>query len=511
MIATVSLCLLLIIPLVSVFVGMGKGGEMWQHVAETVLFQYVWNSLWLLLSVSVFSVAMALPSAWFLSRYRFPGKTLLQGMMLLPLAIPGYVAAIVYLRLPEMAIPLLVKIRTTFGFEAYQLAEALLRQGTLSLLLAAVLSPYIHFPLRTAFQVQRRQLLEAAQLLGRSPRSQFFTVALPLARPALMAGLALVCMEVLNEYGAPHFFGVPTLTVGVFRTWFGLGDSASAVRLAGGMMLLVLMLLGAERFTRGRARFVEAQDSSAPAECPPLKGRGLFWAYLSCGVPLLIGFWIPILVLIHWSIISWDAASAWGRGSRIGESFLIAGLSALAITLLALLAHYSRRLHPLRWLKGLLEIAQLGYAVPGVVVAVGVLLLLGPLGFSGSLVAIGLGYLLRFFAVAGRPLQAAMLRVCGSMDEASRLLGRSPLQSLTRITFPLIRGSFVAVVLLVFVDILKELPLSMLLRPAQFETLATLSFGLASEGRIQAAAFPSLLMVLLAVLALVVMNRVKST
>jgi iron(III) transport system permease protein len=508
------LCLLILLPLLALLLGMRERGPLWEHLAGTVLSGYVINTLWLTVSVALLSILMAVPAAWLLSHFEFPGRPVLEWAMVLPLAVPTYVAAFVYKQIPEAAIPLLIHIRSTYGIDTYLFAEAFIRKAVLALFMAAVLYPYLYLSLRAAFMVQRRGVIEAAQVLGRGPTSVFFSIALPLARPALIAGVSLIGMEVLNDYGAVYFMGVPTLTVGIFRTWTGLGDLASAVRLAGLMMLGILIVLGLESRHRGRARFSETADDSTPFLRHCLSRRASITALLTCLIPLSLGFIVPLLQLFHWAYLSTLAYGNTIPWQRMGHSLTLSLGAATVLTLISVVLIYAQRLHPVRWLQQPIRLAGLGYAIPGAVVAVGVMIFLGYIDqrfttftFIGSVHAIGFGYVVRFLAVGIHPVRAGMERVCGSLDAASRILGHSPTYTLFRINLPLIRGTLLAVTMLVFVDILKELPLTMILRPVDFDTLATLAFGLANDSRIQECAIPSLLIIFLATLGLFGLNR----
>lgn len=521
-IATALFAVMVLVPLGTVLLGLGRSGPEWGHIQETVLNTYLLNTLILIASVSGLALLMALPTAWLVAAFDFPCRRFFEWALILPLAIPTYVAAFAYIKVPEKAIPLLVWIRTTFGPETFFQAEMFLRYGLLSLLLAGVLYPYLFISARASFSRQQGAVIEAAQLLGCRPVPVFLTIALPLARPAIVAGLSLVIMEVVNDYGAVHFMGVPTLTEGIFRTWFGLGDRASAVRLAGIVMVVILALIMMERFQRGRARFVEDASHSRPLARHRLPfGQGLI-ATFTCALPFAIGFVIPVFQLIYWAIAlegTWQIRS-W---QLLGNTVWLSLATAVVLTSIALIIAYAWKLHNVAWLRALSRLATMGYAVPGAVVALGVMLSFGWMDartsewhrrvglpevfLSGTLVAIGFAYIVRFLAVAFQPLQAGMERICGSLDEASRVLGRVPLATLWRVNLPLLRGTLFGALMLVFVDILKELPLTLILRPANFETLATLAFGMAGEGRIQESAVPSLLIIILGAVGLMLLNR----
>lgn len=512
------LTLLIFLPIGAVLIHLTKAGPEWGHLVETVLPRYLVNTAVLVGGVSALALLMGVLPAWLVTVHDFPGRKWFSWALILPLAFPSYVAAFVFYQGPEAAIPFLIQVRTNFGVEAFLKAELVIRYGLLILMMAAVLYPYIYLACRAAFAQQGRALIESARCLGDRPAAVFFRVALPLARPAMAAGTALVIMEVINDYGAVHFFGVPTLTEGIFRTWFGMEDKVSALRLAGIVMMAIAFLLVAEQLLRGRARYVEAEGTTVPMERRKLRGGKGLVAALCCLLPLSIGFLYPAGRLAHWAWL--NLTSERGVGLAFGESLarglVLAGLTALVVTCLAALFAFAVRLkeNPPRRICS--RLAGLGYATPGAVIAVGVLVVFGGLDrlglpflpvFSGTIFLIGFAYLVRFFAIPLQLSRAGMDRLGPSLGEASRLLGRSPLSTFLRIDLPLLRGPLLAAAMLLFVDILKELPLTLILRPANFETLATTAFSLAKEARLQACAVPSLMIVAAGAVGLLVMNR----
>lgn len=351
-------------------------------------------------------------------------------------------------------------------------------------------------------------------MLGKSGAATFFQIALPLARPAIVAGLSLIVMEVINDYGAVNFFGVPTLTEGIFRTWFGLQDRASAVRLAGLAMGIVLILLVLERGQRGDARYCDIGISSAPLARKKLGHWAVVGTWLVCFIPLAIGLIWPVIRLSSWAWMTWQKVLKPDFVAQLGRSLLLSLGAAFVLTAVALLFAYALKLHPGRWMRMTNRVATIGYAAPGAVIAIGVMVAFGAIDHlfgqavvSGTLFAIGFAYLVRFLAVAYQPVGAGLTRICGRLDESSRVLGKPPLVTLLQIDLPLIRGTMLAAAMLVFVDILKELPLTMILRPANFDTLATTAFGLAKEGRIHECAVPSLLIVIAGAIGLAILNR----
>ncbi|MDF1656008.1 MAG: iron ABC transporter permease [Verrucomicrobiales bacterium] len=509
---------LICLPIFAVLIHLTKEGPEWAHLVETVLPRYLINTAVLVVGVTAAALLMGVLPAWLVTVNNFPGRGLFCWMLILPLALPSYVAAFVFYQGPEAAIPLLIWIRTNISVDAFLKTELVIRYGLLILMMSAVLYPYIYLACRAAFSQQGRTLIESARCLGDRPGAVFFRVAIPLARPAMVAGSALVIMEVINDYGAVHFFGVPTLTEGIFRTWFGMGDKVSALRLAGIVMLAVAALLIVEQLLRGKARYVEAEGSSIPLVRKTLSGGRAAAAFLCCLIPLTIGFLYPVGRLVHWSWLNLtsDRGVSLTFGDSLVRGLVLAGATALVVTLLASFFAFAVRLreNPVR--KSCFRLSTLGYATPGAVIAVGVLVVFGGLDrleirwiplFSGSLFLIGFAYLVRFIAIPLQLSRAGMDRLGPSLGEASRLLGWAPFTTFLRIDLPLLKGPLLAAAMLLFVDILKELPLTLILRPANFETLATSAFSLAKEARLQACAVPSLMIVAAGAVGLLIMNR----
>ncbi len=515
MVCALLLAALVMAPLGAVLLGVSRTGPEWEYVVTTLLGEYVKNTLILALLVSLLSLFLAIPAAWLVIRHEFPGRRVFEWALVLPLAFPTYVGAVTYLQVPEALIPALVHIRATYGTDAFLLCQTCLRYGLLAIVLASVLFPYVYLTARASFAHHSRALIEASQMLGRSSWATFFHVALPLSRPAIIAGLSLVVMEVLNDYGAVNLLGVPTLADGIFRTWFGLEDRDSAVRLAGLVTTFVLVLLAVEYIQRGRRGYAGTATDDHPLERVRLRPVGGLLAFLVCLLPLALGLLYPVWQLIRWSILTLRRSVPANFVDILWHSLGLAAASALLILAVGmLLAFTARTCRSGAWRSGF-RLATLGYAMPGAVVAVGVMMITGMTDhwtasiflFSGTLGAIMFGYLTRFLAVSYQPITTGMERLCGKLDEASQLLGQGPGRTLWQVILPLMRRPLGAAGMLVFVDILKELPLTMILRPANFETLATKAFSLAKEGRLHESAVPSLSIVLTGIAVLIPLNR----
>lgn len=517
-VAVVLCALLLLAPLIAVFIGVFQPTEEWQHLASTVLPGYLLNTLILVFGVGLVSVLFAVPAAWFVATYEFPTRRFWKWALVMPLAVPTFASAFTYFDVLELSIPLIIKVRDAWGFGASQWVERLIRYGMLILLLSSVLYPYIYLSLRSTFSKQQGVYFEAGRMLGKRPSSIFRRVALPMARPTLIAGLSLVIMEVVNEYGAVNLFGVPTLTEGIFRTWFGLGDRASGLRLAVIVVIIVFAILAFEAWQRKRLRYVEGAQTNVAHRRVRLGWRRAWIVVFFCALPVLIGFVFPVLRLVYWAIAATEGFDFVGFLGQAARSLGLASVTALLLSVVAFFLAFSVRVKGDSKVCKLVQASTLGYAIPSVVTAVGVMVLLASIDhllsdvslslvLSGSLFAISFAYMVRFMTVAYQPLNASMQGVCTTLHEASRTLGQGNWQSLTRIHWPLLRINILACATLVFIDIMKELPLTLVLRPSDFETLATFAFGFAKEGYIYDCALPSLLIISLGVWGLLVIER----
>jgi iron(III) transport system permease protein len=487
---------------------------------------YLKNSMALCFGVGVASLALALPPAWLTARYRFPGQRLAVSALLLPLAIPAYLIAYTYTGLLDVGGPVQAALRSAFGltYGHYWFPEVRSLTGAM-VMLSLVLHPYIYLLARTAFLELAPECLEAAATLGAGPVRTFFRVVLPLSRPAVAAGLALVLMETLADFGTVQYFGVPTLTTGIYRTWFSLGDEGAAAQLSALALVLALMLLGAERAARRQARFYGRPGGVGRHTPKRLHGMAAALAAFVCAVPVVFGFALPATVLALAASSAAPGAFTADFLTLAGHSLALAAIASLIITALAVLLTYCARLAPHAGAHLAVSLASMGYAVPGTVIAVGTLLpftwldrtlspwLYSQFGVSGGMLLTGtiaallFAYAVRFMAVALGSVAAGLARIRPSMDEAGRSLGLGPPTLLTRIHLPLLRGSLFTALLLVFVDVLKELPATLLLRPFNYNTLAIRAYDLANEERLADAALPALAIVLVGILPVVLLSR----
>lgn len=500
--------------------------EIWAHLASTVLPRYLLNTAGLALGVGVGVLMIGVGSAWLVVMCRFPGQRLFEWALLLPLAVPTYVIAYAYTDFLQFAGPLQSLLRETFGWGAgdYWFPPVRSLGGAIALL-TLVLYPYVYLLTRAAFLEQSVCVLEVGRTLGRGPWKLFTTIAVPLARPAIAGGAALALMETLNEFGAVQFFAVDTFTTGIYRTWFGLGERTAAAQLAGVLLLFVLLLLLLERFSRGRAQYFHTSSRYRSLPRYELVGYKRWLAFAGCGVPVLLGFLVPAMLLLEMSLTGGDQRFGWAFVGYIFNSVSLAGVAAAAAVGLAVLLSYGVRLSPSPLALAAVRVSAMGYAIPGAVIAVGILIPLGWLdqrlyavlsgqwGWDVGLILTGTGialvyaYLVRFLAVSYNAVQASLTKVTPSMDATSRTLGKTPGGTLRRVHAPIMRGSLLGAGILVFVDVMKELPATIILRPFDFTTLAVRSYELASDERLSQSSTASLTIVLVGVLPVILLSQ----
>lgn len=500
--------------------------ENWQHLYDNLLGEYISNSLLLMLGVTVGVLSMGIITAWLTSTCEFPGRRILSWSLLLPLAIPAYIIAYTYTGVLDFAGPVQSQLRDWFGWRYGQYWFPEIRSiGGAIAMLSLVLYPYVYMMARAAFLEQSVSVLEASRTLGNTPLQGFFRVALPLARPAIITGLSLALMETLADYGTVQYFGVTTFTTGIFRTWYGLDDSVSAAQLASLLLSFVAVLILLERYSRRKARFHSTSNKEHRGHRYQLSGWRAFWATLSCSLPVVFGFLIPAAQLLYWTLTTAQYTFTEDFIVLTGNSVMLAGVAAVVAVCLALLLSYAKRLLGTPMVKGSVAVASMGYAVPGTVIAVGVMLpfawidntvdqwlrdnfdVSSGLLLSGTIFALIFAYTVRFLSVSIQAVDAGLGKIKPSMDDAGRSLGLSPFEVLRKIHLPIMKGTVLTALLLVFVDVLKELPATLILRPFNFNTLAVRAYEMASDERLADAGAPSLMIVLAGIIPVILLSK----
>lgn len=510
----------------AVIAALGGDLETWRGLAASVLPRYAANTLMLGALVAVGSAAVGAGAAWLVTMYRFPGVRMFEVLLVLPLAFPAYVLAYAYTDL--LSHPGLVQSSlravTGWGPRDYWFPNIRSLPGA-ALMLTCVLYPYVYLLARTAFGQQSATAYLAARTLGQGPWRAFWRVSLPMARPAIAGGVLLAVMETIADYGTVAHFGVQTFATGIYQTWFSMSDRGAAAQLALVLLGFALMLALVERLQRGEARAHMRGGRLAAIEPQPLRGGAAWLATLACLLPVLVGFGLPVLILARMALGSGQSLLDPRYLGFVGNSLTLAAVAALVTVAGAVLVGFRARMAPGRKARLLLLGAGLGYAVPGGVIAVGLMVPFARLDnaidawardslgistglfFTGSIWLLVVAYMARFMAVALNTFDAGLATVSPRIDAVARTLGRTPPGVLSAVHLPILRGSVLTALLLVFVDVMKELPATMILRPFNFDTLAVQAHRLASDERLAQAAVPSLVIVAIGLLPVILVCR----
>jgi len=501
-------------------------GENWEHLKQTVLTEYLTNSALLVLGVSIGTLLIGVSTAWLTALFQFPGKKLFTWMLLLPLSMPAYIIAYTYTGMFDFAGPVQTQLREWFdwSYGDYYFPEVRSLGGAM-VMLSLVLYPYIYLLARAAFLEQSVCVLEVSRTLGCGAWCSFFRVALPLARPAIVAGLSLALMETLADYGTVSYFGIGVFTTGIFRTWFGLGDSVAAAKLAALLLLFVFTLVIAERMSRRQARYHHTTNKYSKLPDYKLTGGWAVIAVVTCLIPVLLGFLLPAGQLAYWAVLTYEEMVD-ASFIQLSLNTVMLGLgSAVLAVLLAVFLAYGKRLLATTAVGISIRVAAIGYAIPGTVVAVGIIIpfawidnsidafmrntfdISTGLLLSGSLFAVMFAYMVRFLAVSLQTVESGLGKIKPSMDEAARSLGYAPRETLRKVHMPLMKGSLLTALLIVFVDVMKELPATLILRPFNFNTLAVRAFELASDERLADSSTAALMIVLVGLIPVIYLSR----
>ncbi len=527
-------CTLLVgLPVLSVFASFAEApvsADTLGHLLATVIPAALLETLLLGAGVLIGVVIIGAATGWLAASCEFPGRRMLEWALLLPLAMPAYIVAYAYTDALQFSGPVQAALRESFDWRRgdYWFPEIRSIPGGI-FVFSVVLYPYVYLLARTAFLSRTASMIDAARSLGLTPWQTWWQVNVPLARPAIAAGALLALMETLADYGASAYFGLQTFTVSIYRAWFSLGDRVAASQLAAVLMILVLGIFAIERRARGRARFFTPTASQRPAARAHLHGWRAFAASAACLAPIVLGFILPVLLLLRllgpaWQSLEWSRYLGW-LINTVGIAIGGAALVLIIVLGLAYAARAAERGLPSALIRVSVRIMSLGYALPGAVVAVGILVPLArfdngldaivraALGFgtglllTGSVFALLYGYLVRYFAVAYQSVEAGLARITPAMDASARSLGSSTIDTFVRVHLPILAPSVLAAVLLVLVDVMKELPATLVLRPFNFDTLAVVAYQMASDERLAEAALPSLTIVLAGVLPVVLLSR----
>jgi iron(III) transport system permease protein len=525
---TLALALLFALPFFSLIVTAASAEEnVWGHLLSTVMPGYLKNTFLLMLGVGSGTLLLGVSTSWLISMTEFPGRRMLEWGLLLPLAFPGYIIAMVYVELLEYSGPVQAQIRLWFGWNNFQdyWFPPIASVGGAITMLSLVLYPYVYLLARIAFLQQPATLLESSRMLGKSSRNSFFHVSLPLARPAIVVGVSLAMMETLADFGTMQLFAVQTFTTGIYHTWFGAYNAPGAAQLSLSLLMFISVFVFLERYSRKQQRSHTKNSIHIPHPRYKLSGISSLSAFAFCLVPVVFGFALPAGLLIQWAAKSWREVMLERFFSDAGNSLILAVLTAFLAVLLGVLMAYGSRISKRRRIRWAVRTVSLGYTFPGPVVALGVLL---PFAWfdrtidawmqesfgissgyllSGTLFILVFAYLVRFLALAYGTAESGFGRITSAMEDASRSLGKNTWQTLKRVHLPLLRGSMLTAGLLVFVDVMKELPATLMLQPFNFSTHATRAYGYATEELLREASLWCLTIVLVGLFPVIFLNR----
>ncbi|MCD8432489.1 iron ABC transporter permease [Tenacibaculum finnmarkense genomovar ulcerans] len=505
------------IPILTVFINLFYGpGETWGHFLEHLLPNYLKNSLILIIGTSILTLFFGISSAWVVSRYHVPFRKQLEWLLIIPLAIPSYITAYAYAGIFDYG-GIVAKV--------FSLKIDVMNHAGLIFVLSISLYPYIYVASRAFFLNQSNNIIEASKLLGASERKTFFKLILPLARPAFAGGLVLVLMEVLNDYGAAKYYGISTFTTGIFRAWFSLEEPETAIYLSAILVIIIFLLITVEKWQRRKIGYFNATKNHQKVTRESVSKRLRITFFMIAFTPVLFGFLLPFMQLLYWAFLTYEEVFTSEFITIAFQSFGIATISAFTTVVFALLLIFLSKWNRLSILKSIAKIGVLGYAIPGAVIAVGVLIPTLSLdkwlvtfmktnfdikiGFiiNGTIMVLVYAYLVRFLAVAYNPIESNSLKFGKSLSEASKLLGSGTLKTFIKIEFPLLKPAILSAFILVFVDVMKELPLTLILKPYHINTLAVKAYEYASDELIAEAALPAICIILTGILPILFLNR----
>lgn len=520
---TLAIIAFIAIPLFTILLGLTGGpGELWDHIVSTVLLDYLSNSFWLLIGCVLSTLVFGVSGAWLVSRYHFPFSKVIDWLLILPLALPSYITAYAYAGIFDYG-GSLSRMLTRIGGTAIKLD--IMNINGLIFILSISLFPYVYVAAKGVFIYQSGRLIESSKLLGANEIKTFFKVVLPMARPAIVGGLLLVIMEVLNDYGAAKYYGVSTFTTGIFRAWFSLEEPGTAIYLCALLLLIILAFIWTERLQRRHKSYATSTKSNMalPKIKPKKKTQYLILGFLL--IPAFLGFFLPVFQLSYWSILTFDKVASLDFIKIALQSFGIAILTAFFTVLFSVMIIYFPKWNRIPLLKKSTNIATIGYAIPGAVLAIGVMIPVLyfdkwmiktatevfhiDMGFffNGTLMVLIYAYSIRFMAVAFNPLDANHLKIKKSISESSKLLGKGNLKTFLKVELPLLKPGLIGAFILVFIDTMKELPLTLILKPYNIQTLAVKAYEYASDELILEASLPSLCIVLTGVIPIIFLNR----
>ena len=510
---SILIALMIFLPIFLIIYNFNIDSENWVHIRENLLGKYIFSTLCIVLGVSVLSTIIGVGSAWYVTCHDFRGRKTLEWILILPMTIPTYIAAYAYYDILEMLNPFFNWFRVNIGIKETMMVESFLIYLIVIILFSFVLYPYVYLSFRASLLISGNRLIESATTLGLPSNKIFKKLILPSTKPAIIGGLSLVIMETLNDYAAVEYFGISTLTIGIFRSWFGMYDMASALKLSSYLILFVFSILITEKIYRGKERYNNINGSQNTFSKIPVKNKKIFLIFVLCFTPFIFGFLIPFVRLLTWLLYSSFNFEDMNIVQISFNTIFISLIASLSIVCIAFTINFVKNYFNNRIVRKISELAILGYSIPGAIIAIGILKLNSHINTSFNILIIGsvfglvFAYGVRFLAVAWQPIQSSMEKQCASINHASRVLSARSTTSLFKINLPILRKPLLIAALIVFIDVAKELPLTLILRPFNFDTLATYTYDLISQAQFFKSSLPSLLIIAISFPAIYFINR----
>lgn len=513
-ISSVFLTLLISIPALLIFSNIFASSENWQHLVDTVLFEYIFNSLYIMFGVAFLTSILGFTTAYITTLFSFTGSAFFHYGLILPFAIPTYIVAYVYGGMFDITGSVTTYILNLLGKTLNEVVffDIMSIEGSI-IVMSLVLYPYVYLISKTYLRAESSSIIDASKTMGLTNFQIFYKVIIPISRPAIVAGVILAVMEAVADFGVMDYYGVSTFVTGIFRTWFGMGSVEDASKLASMLMLFIFILIFLERFQRKNKRYKSSGKDFKPISKQRLKGSKNVLAFIACFIPFFFGFLLPFTQMSYWFAISYKDIIDEDFLTILVQTLSLGIGSSILITILAFIFVYNVRIHKNKIADNLTQVAKLGYSIPGAVVAVGVLSFFSIVDnsldmlLSGTIAAVVFGYIVRFIAISINNYESGFTKIPTSYDDACKTMNIGSFQVFFKVTLPLIKNSVMASFIVIFIEVIKELPLTMILRPFNFDTLAVLSHELVGQAQVIESSVPAMFIVVFGIISVLILAR----
>ncbi|QKF83149.1 ABC transporter permease [Halarcobacter ebronensis] len=513
-ISSVLLTLLISIPALILISNIFVSSKNWQHLVDTVLFTYIYNSLYIMVGVAILTSLLGFTTAYITTFYSFKGSKFFHYALILPFAIPTYIMSYIYGGMFDITGSVTTFILDFMGksFDEVNFFDIMSIEGAI-IIMSLVLYPYVYLISKTYLKAESSSIIDASRTMGLTNFQIFYKVIIPISRPAIVAGVILAVMEAVADFGVMDYYGVSTFVTGIFRTWLGMGSVEDASKLASLLMLFIFLLIFAERFQRRNKQYNSSGKDFKPIIKQKLKGLKAFLAFLVCFIPFFLGFLLPFSQMSYWFYISYEEIIDEDFLTILFQTLSLGVFSSILITILAFVITYNVRVHKNKIAENLVQISKLGYSIPGAVVAVGILSFFSIIDrnldilLSGTIVAIIFGYVVRFIAISINNYESGFSKIPKTYDDACKTMQIGSFQTFFKMVFPLIRGSIMVSFIIVFIEVMKELPLTMILRPFNFDTLPVLSHELVNQSQIIESSVPAMFIVAFGIISVLILAK----